>query len=328
MPANLPPEYYEIEEKFQNASRIDEKISALNEMLSVIPKHKGTDKLRARLRRKLSNLKEESKKSKGGEVQENPYLVEKQGAGQVVLVGFPNSGKSSLVQKMTNAKVEVASYPFTTSLPQPGMMPYEDIKIQLVDTPPITEEGIPGPFISTISKGDLLLLFVDIAGEDCVEQMEKMLKFLQEKNIYGRNKDQKNMLFNDHRCLTAAAKIDIEGSEERLEILKELIPDHPELIPISSKTGKNLDRLKQRIFEKLNVIRIYTKAPGRKADTDNPFVLRKGASVIDFAGRVHKDLANNFKKAHLWGSARFDGQNVGKDYQLEDQDIVEIHTSS
>ena len=328
MPANLPPQYYEIEEEFQNANTVGEKISALNEMLSVIPKHKGTDKLRARLRKKLSNLKDEGQKNKGGEVQDNPYLIEKQGAGQVVLVGFPNVGKSSLVQKLTNAKVEVASYPFTTTLPQPGMMPYQDIKIQLVDTPPITEEGIPGPFISTISKGDLLLLLVDMSREDCMERLQKMLEFLKEKKIYSPGGDTKNMLFTGSRCLALAAKMDAAESEERLTILKDLLTDLPEIIPVSVKSDMNLEKIKKRIFEKLDIIRIYTKEPGKKADMDHPFVLKKGTTVIDFARQVHKDLADNFKKAHLWGSARFDGQNVGQDYQLQDQDIVEIHTSS
>ena len=328
MPANLPPEYYEAEEAYQNAGNINEKIVALNEMLSIIPKHKGTDKLRAELRRKLSNLKDESKKDKGGKVQDDPYLVEKHGAGQVLLIGFPNTGKSSLVKTVTNAKVEVASYPYTTSLPEPGMMPYEDIKIQLVDSPPITEEGIPGPFLNTIRKADLLLLFTDLGSEKCVDQLQMLLDFLRDKRVLRDEKVPGIQVFTKEECLVIGSKIDVEGSQQRLEIMKELISDIPEIITISNKTGKNLDKLKEKIFKRLKIIRIYTKAPGKKPDTDNPFVLDKNATVIDFAREVHRDIAENFKKARLWGSARFDGQSVSQDYELKDQDIVELHANS
>lgn len=328
MPANLPPEYYEAEEAYQKAGNINEKITAINEMLTVIPKHKGTDKLRADLRRKLSNLKEESKKNKGGKVQEDPYLVEKQGAGQVLLIGFPNSGKSSLVKRLTNARVEVASYPFTTNLPEPGMMPYEDIKIQLVDSPPITEDGIPGPFTNTIGKADLLLLFTDLGSETCVDQLQMLLDFLKEKRILRAEKIPGVQAFTDEECLVIGAKVDIEGSRERLEIMKELIPETPEILTVSSKTGENLEELKKKIFNRLNIIRIYTKTPGKKADTERPFVLKKESTVMDFARKVHRDIANNFKKARLWGSARFDGQSVSQDYKLKDRDIVELHSRS
>ncbi|MFW6389799.1 MAG: GTPase [Halanaerobiales bacterium] len=325
MPANLTPEYYEAEKAFKSASTIEEKIAALNEMLAVIPKHKGTDKLRADLRKKLSNLKEEKGKSKGGEKQDDPYLVEKQGAGQVLLIGFPNTGKSSFVERVTNAKVEVASYPYTTSLPQPAMMPYENIKIQLVDSPPLTEDGIPGPFLNTIRRADLLLLFIDLSRENCIDQLQMSLEFLKEKRLLRAEKIPEVQSFTKNECPVIANKYEVEGSKERLEIIKELLPDTPDIIPVSVKTGENIDKLKEIIFQRLNIIRIYTKAPGKKADTENPFVLTRGSTIMDFAQKVHRDIAKNLKKARVWGSARFDGQSVSQDYVLEDQDIVELH---
>ncbi|MFW6008751.1 MAG: GTPase, partial [archaeon] len=177
MPANLTPQYYEAEKAFKNAKTKEEKIAALEEMLAVIPKHKGTDKLQADLRKKLSQIRK-SDDNKGGNIQDDPYLIEKQGAGQVVLLGFPNTGKSSIIKELTNAKVEVANYPFTTTLPKPAMLPYEDIKIQLVDTPPITEDGIPGPFMTTILNADLLLLLTDLSSDKCVDQLQILLKLL------------------------------------------------------------------------------------------------------------------------------------------------------
>lgn len=328
MPANLTPEYYAAEEAFRKAKTIEEKIAALEEMLAVIPKHKGTEKMQADIKRRISKLRKEGDQKKGGSRQDDPYLVEKQGAGQVVLIGFPNTGKSSLVQALTNARVKVAAYPFTTPLPQPGMMPYEDINIQLVDTPPITEEGIPGPFTTTIRNGDLLLIIVDLSSDECVDQLQLILEFLRERRLL-REKDEITPgvpAFSEDQILVIGTKAETEESQERLQIMKELIPGCPEILPVSVKSGLNLEELRQQIFTTLGVIRIYTKAPGKEPDLDKPFILKTGSTVVDFAREVHKDLAENLKQARVWGSARFDGQAVPQDYQLQDKDIVELST--
>ncbi|AZR72269.1 GTP-binding protein HSR1 [Anoxybacter fermentans] len=326
MPANLTPEYLAAEEAYRNAKTVEEKIAALEEMLATIPKHKGTDKMQADIKRRLSKLRKAGDNKKGGSRQYDPYLVEKQGAGQVVLVGFPNSGKSSLVKSLTNAKVKVAPYPFTTPLPQPGMMPYEDILIQLIDTPPITEEGIPGPFTTTIRNGDLLLLLTDLSTDECIDQLQMILKFLKEKRILRKELIEGVSAFTIDECIVIGSKADDEKSQERLEIIKELIPDSPDILPISTETGLNLDKLKELIFKKLKIIRIYSKVPGKNPDMDRPFILKEGSTVLDFARQIHKDFAENLKNARVWGSARFDGQAVPQDYQLKDRDIVELNT--
>ena len=325
MPANLTPQYYEAEEAFKKAKTKTEKIAALEEMLAVMPKHKGTDKLQAELKKKLSNLRK-SDDNKGGNIQDDPYQVEKQGAGQVVIIGFPNAGKSSIVKSLTNAKIEVADYPYTTNLPEPGMMPYEDIKIQLVDTPPLTDEGIPGPFMNTIRNADLLLLTIDAGSDDCLDHLRLLLEFLREKRLLRDKVISGVKAFTSDDCLVVATKMDMEGSRGRLNIIKEMMSSIPEIFTISNKTGENLNKFKKILFNRLKIVRIYTKEPGKEADMEKPFVLKKGSTIVDLANNVHRDLADNLQKARVWGSARFDGQPVASDYQLEDGDIVELHT--
>jgi len=327
MPANLTPQYYEAEEAFKNAKTKEEKIAALKEMLAVIPKHKGTDKLQADLKKKLSQIKKQDE-SKGGNVQDDPYLVEKQGAGQAVLLGFPNTGKSSIIKKLTNAKVEVANYPFTTNLPEPAMMPYEDIKIQLVDTPPLTRDGVPGPFLTTILNAELLLLIIDLSSDKCIDQLQDLLELLKNKRIIRDSVPDGVRAFSSDSYHIIAAKSDVKGSKENLKIINELFPDLKPLMTLSVENNENLSKFKKMLFNKLEIIRIYTKAPGKDPDLEKPFTLKKGATVHDFAQKIHRDIAKNLKRARVWGSARFDGQSVSKDYVLSDGDVVELHEKS
>ena len=327
MPANLTPQYYEAEKAFKNARTKEEKIAALEEMLAVIPKHKGTDKLQAELRKKLSQIKK-ADDNKGGNVQDDPYLIDKQGAGQVVLLGFPNTGKSSILKNLTNAKVKVANYPFTTTLPEPAMLAYEDIKIQLVDTPPITEDGIPGPFMTTILNADMLILLVDLSSDKCIDQLQNLFTLLKNRRIIREKVPEGVRAFTSDKYHIIASKADSEGSKERLEIMKELLPEFKQIMPISVKNKENIPEFKKMLFNKLEIIRIYTKAPGKKADLEKPFTLKKGATILDFAEEIHRDIAKNLKKARVWGSARFDGQAVSQDYVLKDGDIVELHEES
>lgn len=324
MPANLPPQYYEAEEVYRNAKTPEEKIAALNDMLSIMPKHKGTEKLQAELKKKISNLKEEKEKKSESKSTYNPYLIDKEGAGQVILLGYPNVGKSSVVASLSNANVEVAKYPFTTSLPSAGMVAYEDIQIQLIDTPPLVPEDVPGPMISAIFHADYITLVIDSSADNCLEQLSEIIDFLKKKRLIREEipEDQKGYLLEN--ILVIATKIDLSGGEQNLEIIKDLYPE-VEVLKISNKTGENIDNIPYKLFDKLNVIRVYSKAPREEPDYDRPFILDKGNTVLDFAQLVHKDFAKNLKKAKIWGSARFDGQHVAKDHVLEDQDVVELH---
>ncbi len=319
MPANLTQQYHKAEEQYRRAKTPEEKIKALQEMLAVIPKHKGTEKLQADIKSRIARLKEEGKKKKQSRGF-NPFGVEKQGAGQVVLAGYPNSGKSALVGALSRAKVKVADYPFSTPLPVSGMMPYEDTYIQLVDTPPVSPDNIPPGIIGTFREADALLLLVDASTGECLDQLEGLLQLLQEREVIDLSEE--GEIIAPIPFLVAANKMDLPGAADNLAVLRDLRPD-VEISAISS-TGSGLEQLKEKLFAVLDIIRIYGKAPGRPADMTQPFILKRGSTVIDFAEMVHKDFPEKLKSALVWGSTRFDGQAVPRDYVLEDRDIVEL----
>ncbi len=319
MPANLTPQYYDAEEAYKKAKTTEEKSDALKEMLSVIPKHKGTEKLQAEIKSRMARLREEGTKKKQAKGF-NPFSVEKQGAGQIVLVGYPNTGKSALLGALSRAKVKVADYPYTTSLPLSGMMPYEDTYVQIVDGPPVSADNIPPGFLGTIREADALILVIDASSDDCLEQLEGTLALLQEKQVIDLSKE--GEIIAPQPFLTVASKIDVAGAQDNLQLLREFKPDM-KFYEVSVE-GTGMGELKEIIFNILGVIRVYGKAPGKPADMKQPFILKKGSTILDLAEEVHRDFASNLKSALVWGSSRFDGQPVSKDYILHDKDIVEL----
>lgn len=321
MPANLTPQYYEAEEAYKKAQTIEEKKAALQDMLSAIPKHKGTEKLQADIKSRLAKLREESQKKKPSKSTYDPFKVEKQGAGQVVLVGYPNVGKSSLLGALSRAKVKIAEYPYTTSQPVAGMMPYRDTHVQIVDGPPIMPENFPPGFMNTIQSADALLIMVDALAGDCLEQLEGILELLHEKKIIDITEEQDEVIA-PKPYMIVAGKVDNPEGRENLQLIRELKPEL-ELHGVSAE-GDGLEEFKENVFRLLDVIRVYGKAPGRPADMDQPFILKRGSTVLDFAEEIHKDFASNLKSALVWGSARFDGQAVPRDHVLEDGDVVEL----
>ena len=326
MPTNLPPEYFEVEKRFRAAKSPAEKVALLEELISTVPKHKGTDHLRADLRRRLSQLRAEARSKKGASRRESVFRIEREGAGQVVVVGPANVGKSALVAALTNATPEVADYPYTTWEPTPGMMPVEDIQIQLVDTPPLDRDYVEPELIDLIRRSDLILLVVDLQT-DPLGQLEETLAILRENRIVPHR--WKDRYSEDERVtfkpiLVLANKADDEGSDELFELFCQLLDEEWPCLPVSAATGRNLEGLKRAVFENLGIIRVYAKPPGKEPDFSAPFVLKKGSTVQDLAGKVHKDFLEKLTAARVWGSAEFDGQMVQRDYVLQDGDVVEL----
>jgi ribosome-interacting GTPase 1 len=335
MPTNLPPEADEAEKRYRAATSLAERIVRLEQWISAIPKHKGTDHLRADLRRRLSELKAETQESKGASRHESAYRIPREGAGQVVVLGPPNVGKSALVATLTHATPEVADYPYTTWEPTPGMMKYKDVPIQLIDTPPLDREHVEGELLDLLRRADLLLLVVDLQT-DPDRQLVDTLTILRENGILPCRPDSEPGQGAPGTCkrlLVAANKADDPATEELVELFHELCAEHrdsvPPLggwscVPISVVAGRNLERLKKAVFEALEIIRVYAKPPGKPPDMTAPFILKRGSTVEELAAKVHRDFIEKLAAARVWGSAEFDGQMVQRDHVLQDGDVVEL----
>jgi ribosome-interacting GTPase 1 len=325
MSANLTPQYLEAERRFKSVKTTEDKVEALEEMLATIPRHKGTEKMQADLKRRLSKLRAEQARrpaSRAGIM----HRVEKEGVGQVALVGPPNSGKSLLVRRLTHAMPEVADYPFTTRVPLPGMMPFEDVQVQLVDLPPVHPDFPESWLYQIIRNADATLLVVDLSDPDLLEDLETTLGQLANAKVHlGRDDPPNAPGWLRKRTLLVANKIDASGAQEDFEILSELYGARFPMARISAETGDGLEQLRQAVFEMLEVIRVYTKAPGKKLERTAPYVLKRGARLIDLAAHVHQDFLTHLKYARVWGHGRFEGQMVNRDHLLEDKDVVELH---
>jgi ribosome-interacting GTPase 1 len=329
MPANLTPQYLEADKRFRQAKNATEKISALEDMLALIPKHKGTEKMQADLKRRLSKARDEAQKRGKAGARGSTYHVPREGAGQVALVGPPNSGKSSLLATMTNALPEIADYPFTTRKPLPGMMEFENIKIQLVDLPPLMPDWTEAWVFGLIRNADLLALVGDLTSDAVLEQVEQLKSQLtaQKIRLVGEMTAAHSVADDPaKRALLVGNKDDAEGAKERGALLHELYAADLPLLTVSAASGSNLEALRRALYAGLRIVRVYTKSPGKKPDFETPFVLNIGATVLDVAQAVHKDIAASLKFARVWGVETFDGQRVMRDYVVRDGDVIELHT--
>ena len=318
MPANLTPQYLEAEKRYRQAKTDEEKLSCLQEMLALIPKHKGTEKLQAEIKTKISKLKRSFGK-KSGLKRTIWYHIDKQGAGQVVIFGAPNAGKSALVKVLTNAPTEVADYPFTTQIPVAGMLQFEDIQIQLIDTPPITKDSEPWLF-HIIRSGDLGVWVIDLAEKNLKQSTEQTLNLLLSARISPRPTTEMQY----KKTIVVGNKYDEAAGLSALGELKELLPDF-NIIPVSVKRFINLEQLKNAIFQNLDIIRVYTKKPGEPPDMKEPVILKAGSRVLDAAYHLHKDFAKTLNYARLWDSNHYKGQRVERNHILKDKDIIEFH---
>ncbi len=328
MAVNLTPQYHEAEQEYKRAQTADERLAALQKMWALVPKHKASEKLQAELKQKLSAAKEEAEQEKkSGKKGGVSYKIPKQGAGQYVLLGAPNAGKSQLVCKLTRATPQVAAFPFTTREPVPGMMDWQDVSVQLIDLPPITADFLEGYVSSMVRAADGATLMVDLADDDGPFTVEAVIdKLAQVKTILGGEKKEDEDVGIVHVMTHLVAnKIDAEGAGDRLEIVREMYGSRFPIHVISAETGQGLEELRNALYEALGVIRVYTKKPGKPADMDAPFTIKRGGTLMELAERIHRELPEKLKSARVWGTGVFDGQTVPRDHVLHDRDVVEIH---
>jgi ribosome-interacting GTPase 1 len=346
MPTNVTADYKKAEQAFREAREPRERLACLKEMLRTIPKHKGTEHVQADIKSRIKQLTEElTGPQKGGKKTGPLHVVRPEGAAQVCLIGPPNAGKSSLHARLTGSHTDVGPYPYTTKLPIPGMLAFEDVHIQLVDLPPVSTEFMEPWYINALQPADAALLVVDLSNPACMDQITSIREQLAAKKIdleeqwpgfqqAGTSNARKaaepgTEIADPFRVrlptLLIANKADLDPDPQEVEVLEELLDVHFPGLAVSAETGQNLDRIGRLLFEGLQIVRVYTKAPGRPADRDRPFTVRRGQTVLEVARLVHKDIARSFQFARIWGSGVFDGQQVGADHLVEDQDVVELH---
>ena len=298
-------------------------------MLVELPKHKGTDKMQADLKQKISKLKKELAAGLGKTSHAKTTLkIPRQGAGRVIIIGGPNAGKSQLLTQLTRATPEVAEYPFTTREPSVGMMPWQDIFVQMIDTPPITRDLFTPTVQSLIRGADLVLLLIDLGNDDGGDQLKELWEHVSaSKTRLSRRSyfDEQDVGVTYTQALLLPNKIDLAEASDRLDFFNEIIQPDLESFPVSALDGTGTAELAEAIFRCLNVVRIYTKQPGKEPDMEKPYTLPKGGTVIEVAALIHHELAQNFKSAKVWGKNVHDATIVQGDYVLNDNDIVELH---
>jgi hypothetical protein len=332
MPANLTPQYLKAEQEYRRASTPDEELQCLQAMLRELPKHKGTDKLQAELKQKISRAKSEVETQAKAGKKGPSFKIPRQGAGRVVIVGGPNAGKSQLLGSLTHATPKVADYPFTTREAIPGMMPWEDVTVQLVDTPAITADFMESYMQGLIRGADLVLLVIDLGSDDGIDQCQELVDTLnQTKTRLGTHTclDEGDIGLSYTYTFAIPNKIDATDAGERLDLLHEIAPLPFTEFVISAARGDGLDTLRTAIYKGLDVVRVYTKLPTKKEpDFDRPYTIRRGATLSDVASLIHKDFVEGLKFARVWGSHVHDGTRVKGDYIVHDKDIIELHVSA
>jgi ribosome-interacting GTPase 1 len=329
MPANLPPQYLKAEEEYRRATTPGDRLEALRELFRLLPKHKGTEKLQSDLKTKISRARDEIEGAKaGGKKGGVSHRVPRDGAGQVVLVGAANVGKSALLAALTNARPEVAPYPFTTRAPYPGMVHWLDIRYQLVDLPPVTAEFFESWMPGVVRSADAAFFVVDLGDDDLVDAAEVAWTRMAESHVELVGElpyDSEEETVRHVRTTMVANKVDAEGAADRLAILREWYGARFPIVEASATGGRELDSVRSAGYDMLGVIRVYTKVPGKPADRSHPFTVPIGSTVLELAREVHRDFEQSLKFAKVWGSGTFEGQTVRRDHVLLDSDVVELH---
>jgi len=352
MPANLSPEYRKAEQAFRAARDPGQRLTCLKEMLRTIPRHKGTEHIQADIKSRIRELTDQLAGPRKGPTRSGPsHAVRREGAAQVCLIGPPNSGKSALHATLTGSKAQVAPFPWTTHDALPGMLPCEDIAFQLVDLPPIAPDRMESWMAPLLEGADAAWLVVDLADPACAEHVPAICTVLAQHKVHlsdrwpgldraqgpaprpdahgadpgGSDESAPDPFRIELPTLLVANKSDLDPEPGEVQVLEELTGVCFPAVSVSATTGRNLTKLAPFLRRALDVVRVYTKLPGHPVDRDRPFALRHGDTVLDVARMVHQDVGRTLRFARLWGSATFDGQQVGPDHVLADGDVVELH---
>lgn len=329
MAVNATPQYKKAEEEYRRAQSVQEQIDCLEKMLVLLPKHKASEKVQSDLKTRLKEARAELAAERAAPKKVGKtFRFLRQGAGQVVVLGGPNAGKSRLLAELTSAKPEVAPYPFTTREPQPGMMHWEDVTVQLIDTPPITDTFFEVYLLNIVRSADAVLLCFDGSSDDAPDQTAEVIRqFADRKTLLARESGfvEDDLTQVKIQTLLVPTRGDDPGCADRLAYFAEMFPGRFETHVVEFDRPESTAALRERIYKLLNVIRIYTKAPGKPADYKSPFTIPEGGTVEDLAERIHKDLAAKLTHARIWGGGVHDGQSVGREHVLADRDLVELH---
>jgi uncharacterized protein len=329
MAVNLTPQYLEAEAEYKKAQTPEDKLACLKKMWTLLPKHKASEKLQADLKSRMSDLSAEIEHARRHPKKAGvSHKIPKQGAGQYVVVGAPNTGKSRLLTRLSRATPEVAPYPFTTHEPHAGMMEWQDVKVQLIDTPPITADYLEPYVSSMVRAADAALLLVDLGDDDgpfAVETVLERLAGVKTVLVGAKPAGEADPSIIHVRTLLAANKVDLPGAADRLEIVREMFGARFPIHAASLEHGTGVEELRDAIYRFLNVIRVYTKQPGKPPDLTAPFTCPAGSTLVEMAALVHRDFAHHLKNARIWGTGVYDGQSVGRDHVLRDKDVVELH---
>jgi ribosome-interacting GTPase 1 len=329
MAVNLTPQYLEAEQEYKKAQTAEEKLECLKRMWTLVPKHKASEKLQAELKTKMSELREEVEHERKHPKKAGvSYKIPRQGAGTIMLLGAPNAGKSRILTRLTRATPEVAPYPFTTREPHAGMMEWEDARVQLIDTPPITADYLEGYLSSMVRTADANALVLDLGDDDgpfAAETVLERLAHVKTVLVGEIPAEVADPTIHHGKTLLLANKKGAPGAADRLEIVREMFEARFPILALDAESGDGVEEVRTALYRVLNVIRVYSKRPGKPADMASPFTLPVGGTVAQMAEHVHRDLADKLKSARIWGTGVFDGQTVTRDHVLHDKDVVELH---
>ncbi len=328
MPANLTPQYHKAEAEYRRAQSPEERVACLQEMLRLIPKHKGTDHLQADLKTRLKEARSDVETEKQAPKTGRSFRIPRQGAGTIVLIGAPNAGKSRVLKELTNAEPQVADYPFTTHEPMPGMMAWEDVNVQLIDTPPLSAAHMEPYVLNMVRAADIVALCFNGNSDDAPEETAEVLTELAHRKTRlaaesGFAEDDFSII--NVKAILVVTRAEDPGCEIRLELLRELMEIPFPVQKVEFDREDSREALRNNLYQALGLIRIYTKAPGKPADYQAPFTIPLGGTVEDLAYKVHRDLVETLKYAKVWGESAHDGQSVGREHVLADRDLVELH---